>query len=180
MSSILFLNFKFTSPKIHFGEYMTSKNSLMEFIKSQIEIERSIVRSLEEALKDVQNPAVKGVLKGISLDSVKHAEIYASALVLLTSVPQALSEEQLERHKTLIDKHIRIEAELINKVSNILPSIDNEKIKVLLTAILADERRHHDLLKKVLEILIRGETITEEEWWEFLWRNVPFHGAPGG
>ncbi|MEM0049202.1 MAG: hypothetical protein QW424_04785 [Candidatus Bathyarchaeia archaeon] len=51
---------------------------------------------------------------------------------------------------------------------------------MLLTAILADERRHHELLKRVLEIIIRGETITEDEWWEFIWRNVPFHGAPGG
>jgi len=45
---------------------------------------------------------------------------------------------------------------------------------------LADEKRHHELLKMVLEILVRGETITEADWWELLWKNVPFHGAPGG
>jgi len=28
--------------------------------------------------------------------------------------------------------------------------------------------------------VVRGETITEDDWWEFLWRDVPFHGAPGG
>jgi len=53
-------------------------------------------------------------------------------------------------------------------------------VKLLLTAILADEKRHHELLKQVLEILVRGETITEEDWWDILWKNVPFHGAPGG
>jgi len=50
----------------------------------------------------------------------------------------------------------------------------------LLNAILEDEKRHHELLKRVLEILVKGETITEEEWWDVLWRNVPFHGSPGG
>jgi hypothetical protein len=38
---------------------------------------------------DVKNPPVKGVLKGISLDSVKHAELYAAAITLLTGVSQA-------------------------------------------------------------------------------------------
>jgi len=31
-----------------------------------------------------------------------------------------------------------------------------------------------------LRVLVRGETITEEDWWNLLWKNVPFHGAPGG
>lgn len=156
------------------------KNDLVEFIKKQIDVEKEIISSLEEALKDMQNPAVRGVLRGISLDSVKHAEIYSSALTLLTYAPQALSQEQLEKHKAHIEKHIRIEAELINRISSMLPKIDDEKVKLLLTAILSDEMRHHELLKKILEILVRGETITEDEWWDILWRNVPFHGAPGG
>lgn len=156
------------------------KDPLVDFIKRQIEVENEIVKSLNEALGDIRNPTVRGVLKGISLDSVKHADMYASALALLTTVPQALTEEHLERHRMIVEKHIRIEAELIEKISRILPTVEDEKVKLLLTAILADERRHHELLKKVLDIIIRGETITEDEWWDVLWRNVPFHGAPGG
>jgi rubrerythrin len=159
---------------------MVTKNGLLEFIKRQIKIENEIVDSLNEALKDIGNPSVKGVLRGISLDSLKHAEMYHSALTLLTSVPQALSQEQLDQHRSLVEKHIRIEAELIKKISDVLPTIENEKVKLLLTAILADEKRHHELLKEVLEILVRGETITEDDWWDVLWKNVPFHGAPGG
>ena len=52
------------------------KNNLIEFLKNQIVIENEIVASLEKALVDMKNPAVKGVLKGVSLDSVKHAELY--------------------------------------------------------------------------------------------------------
>ncbi|MDW8023618.1 MAG: ferritin-like domain-containing protein [Nitrososphaerota archaeon] len=159
---------------------MDAKSELLEFIKRQIEIEKEIVNSIDKALKDMQNPAVKGVLRGISLDSLKHADMYASALTLLTAVQPALSQEQLDKHKSLIEKHIRIEAELIKKISDVLPTIENEKVKLLLSAILHDERRHHELLKQVLEILIRGETITENDWWDILWKNVPFHGAPGG
>jgi hypothetical protein len=159
---------------------LNSKDELINFMKAQIKVENEIVDSLNNALVDMKNPPVRGVLKGISLDSVKHAEMYAAATELLTSVSQALSQEHLDKQKALIEKHIRLEAELIQKISKVLPSVENAKVKLLLNAILADEKRHHELLKMVLEILVRGETITEADWWDLLWKNVPFHGAPGG
>jgi len=159
---------------------LKSKDELINFMKAQIKVENEIVDSLNSALVDVKNPPVRGVLKGISLDSVKHAEMYAAATELLTSVSQALSQEYLDKQKALVEKHILLEAELIEKISKVLPSVENEKVKLLLNAILADEKRHHALLKMVLEILVRGETITEADWWDLLWKNVPFHGAPGG
>jgi len=159
---------------------LKTKNELVSFMKAQIKVENEIVDSLNNALVEVKNPPVRGVLKGISLDSVKHAEMYAAATELLTSVAQALTQEQLDKQKALVEKHIRMEAELIKKISKVLPTVENEKVKLLLNAILADEKRHHELLKMVLEILVHGETITEADWWDLLWKNVPFHGAPGG
>jgi rubrerythrin len=138
------------------------------------------VSSLNKSLTDIGNPTIKGVLKGISLDSVKHAAMYDSAVKLLTSVPQALTQENLDQQKKLVEKHIELEAELIEKISNALPTVENKKVKLLLNAILADEKRHHELLKEILEILVKGETITEADWWDVLWKNVPFHGSPGG
>jgi len=149
-------------------------------MKRQIGIENEIVDSLNSALVNIKNPSVKGVLKGISLDSVKHAELYASAIKLLTSTSQALRQEHLDEQRRLVEKHIELEAELIEKLSRIVPSVEDDKVKLLLEAILGDERRHHELLKTVLEIIVRGETITEQDWWDILWKGVPFHGAPGG
>jgi rubrerythrin len=157
-----------------------SKDELTDFLKDQIKIENQIVESLNTSLDEIKNPAVRGVLKGISLDSVKHAEMYASAVGLLTRVQPALAQENLDEQSELVEKHIQLEAELIEKINKRLPSIEDKKVKLLLNAILSDERRHHELLKEVLSILVRGETITEEDWWDVLWKNVPFHGAPGG
>jgi len=159
---------------------LKTKDELTKFLREQIKVENDIVDSLNSALIEVRNPPVKGVLKGISLDSVKHAEMYAAATDLLTGVAQALTQEHLDKQKALVEKHIRMEAELIKKISKVLPTFENAKVKLLLNAILEDEKRHHELLKLVLEILVRGETITEEDWWDLLWKNVPFHGAPGG
>ena len=155
-------------------------NALLDFLKNQVVVEKEIVDSLEKALVGMKNPAVKGVLKGVSLDSVKHAELYTSAITLLTNASTALTQEDLDKQKALIEKHIEIEAKLIKKLQTMIPSIQNEKVVFLLKAILEDEVRHHAMLKMVLEIIVHGETITEDDWWKLLWEGVPFHGSPGG
>lgn len=156
------------------------KSNLVRFIEEQIKAEKEIVDSLNRGIADISNPAVRETLRGISFDSMKHGEMYLAALELLTKTPQAITQEQLDRQRELIEKHIQIEVSLIKRISEILPSVEDEKVKLLLNAILEDERRHHELLKKVLEVLVKRETITEEDWWDMIWRSVPFHGAPGG
>ena len=159
---------------------MEKKNiDLLDFLKNQIMVENQIVESLEKAIVDLKNPAVKGVLKGVSLDSVKHAELYSAAITLLTEASTALNQGNLDEQRVLVKKHIEIEAELIKKLQAMIPAIENEKVVFLLKAILNDECRHHAMLKMVLEIIVHGETITEADWWKMLWENVPFHGAPG-
>lgn len=159
---------------------MVSNDELIGFLKEQIKTENKIVDSLNKSLINIGNPTVKGVLKGISLDSVKHAEMYASAVTLMTNVSQALTQENLDEQRKLVEKHIQMEADLIEKIGNVLPTVENAKVRLLLNAILVDEKRHHALLKEILEILVQGEAITEADWWDVLWKNVPFHGSPGG
>ena len=149
-------------------------------MRRQIIIEKEIVDSLNKGIVDIKNPPVKGVLKGISLDSVKHAELYSAAVTLLTKVSTALKQENLDAQRALVEKHIQMEAELIKKLEKVMPTIENSKVQFLLNSILTDERRHHAMLKMVLEIIVHGETITEADWWKLLWENAPFHGAPGG
>jgi bacterioferritin (cytochrome b1) len=156
------------------------KVDLLDFLKNQVRVENEIVSSIEKALVDMKNPAVKGVLKGVSLDSVKHAELYSSAITLLTSASTALNQGTLDEQRDLVKKHIEIEAKLIKILKEKIPEIENEKAVFLLKAILEDEIRHHAMLKMVLEIIVHGETITEADWWKMLWENAPFHGAPGG
>jgi len=162
------------------GKSVSKNDDLLEFMRKQIVIENEIVSSLNKGVANIKNPPVKGILKGISLDSVKHAELYSAAITLLTDVSQALSQENLDAQRELVEKHIQMEAELIKKIELRLPTVENKKVKFLLNSILMDEKRHHAMLKTVLEIIVRAETITEDQWWDLLWEGSPFHGAPGG
>jgi rubrerythrin len=157
-----------------------SKEDMSRFFEKQALVENEIVSSINQALVKIKNPAVKGVLKGISLDSVKHAEMYKAAIELLSSVPPALTQAEFDELLEFVKKHIAEEEKAILSMEEVMNQVKDEKVKLLLEAIFSDEQRHHELLNEIMKILVKRETITEEDWWDVLWKNVPFHGAPGG
>jgi len=84
-----------------------SSEKIVTFLNQLIEIENQIVKSLDESLVEIENPAVKEVLKGISLDSVKHAGMYSAAIELMRKTLEALSQRDLDKQRSLIEKHIK-------------------------------------------------------------------------
>jgi rubrerythrin len=143
------------------------------FLESMIEAEKAIVKSVEESLEELGNYAVEAALKGISLDSMKHAMLYGSALAILTESRTPLDETQLERQRDLVERHITMEERVIARLEEMIPPVENEKVSFILETIIADERRHHKVLLNVQELLVRGETVTEEDWWDAVWGDVP-------
>lgn len=159
---------------------MLSKEEITKFFEKQVFMENEIATSINKALLKIRNPAVKGVLKGISLDSVKHGEMYKAAIELLSTVPPALSQQEFDELLKFVKRHVTEEEKAIMSMEEVINQVEDEKVKLLLEAIFSDEQRHHKLLNDVMEILVKRETITEEDWWDILWKNVPFHGTPGG
>lgn len=159
---------------------MLSKEETIKFFEKQVFLENKIVKSINKALLKIRNPVVRGVLKGISLDSVKHGEMYKAAIELLSTVPPALTQKELDELYKIVKKHIAEEEKTILSMEEVISHVEDEKVKLLIEAIFSDEQRHHKLLNTVMEMLIQRETITEEDWWDILWKNAPFHGAPGG
>ena len=148
-------------------------DKLLKFLENQITLENRIVKSIKASADSIENEAVSTALQGISLDSTKHAMMYKSAISLMTSSSVALNDEQLGLQKKVVNDHIKMEEGVIKELEKILPSVTNEKVELLLKAILHDEVRHHKLLKTLYEILIRGEAVTEGDWWDAVWGDVP-------
>lgn len=167
------MTFKFITPYPPdiFEDSMSDK--LLKFLESQIKLENKIVESITASADMIDNEAVSMALRSVSLDSMKHAEMYRSAISLMTATSVALNDEQLDLQKKVVGDHIAMEEAVIKELNMMLPSVDNEKVGLLLRAILADEERHHKLLKTLYEILIRGEAVTDGDWWDAVWGDVP-------
>ncbi|MDH5783950.1 MAG: ferritin-like domain-containing protein [Candidatus Bathyarchaeota archaeon] len=162
------------------GKFMSfTEKELVAFFHEQEKLEEEIVKSVSKALETIKNPVVEAVLKGMSYDSSKHAEIYRSAAQIIAVAP-ALTEEEFKHLEEVVRWHIENEEKLIGRLREAINKTANDRVKFLLESILADEKRHHDLLNLIMNIIVKGETITDQDWWDIIWKNVPFHGAPGG
>ena len=148
-------------------------DELEKFLNGMVQAEQEIVKSVEASVKDMQNFAVRSVLKGISYDSLKHAEMYRSASELLSEPRPILDESQFDTQKDLVARHIAMEERVIARLEKMIPEIEDKKVLFLLHVIIEDERRHHSVLKKVEKLLVKGETVTEDDWWDVAFGDVP-------
>ncbi|RLI03839.1 hypothetical protein DRO31_00695, partial [Candidatus Bathyarchaeota archaeon] len=89
---------------------------MIKFLENQIKLENKIVESVENAVDKLENEAVVIALKGVSLDSAKHAMMYQSAINLLTVTSLALNEEQLDLQKKVVENHIKMEEAVIKEL----------------------------------------------------------------
>jgi rubrerythrin len=143
-------------------------------------MEQTHASNLSNSATDVKNVIVQGILKGIAFDSHKHAEFYQAILSLLQQSGTALNEDDFNQIAVVIQKHIEIEERMIGEAKTMLDSLLDKRIQHLLTEIYNDEVKHHALMTRILEAVIRREAIFEEDWWDAIWQDVPFHGSPGG
>jgi hypothetical protein len=67
---------------------------------------------------------------------------------------------------------------MLKGVKEMISKVENEGAKNLLIEIYSDEVSHHPFMKKLLELVLKGDTITEEDVFNMVFRDLPTGGAP--
>ncbi|QOJ79142.1 ferritin-like domain-containing protein [Infirmifilum lucidum] len=153
---------------------------LVESIRKSIELENVNAQRLEESVKELKSELIKRVLGSIAFDSRKHAEMYRGIINILTGVSPAISEDDFSKLREVVETHIRLEEEMIGELKAYIEEARDPRVSNIFRYILEDEVKHHRMLLNILEIIVKREVIKESEIWDMLWKDVPFHGAPGG
>ncbi len=159
---------------------MPSRKEVEELARRMSELELKYAERLRESVRGVRNPIVKAVILAVSEDSVKHSMLYETIAEIAKGSGPLASEEDLDRIAREIENHIKVEEEMIRRASEIGSSTDQEGVRLIARSIFEDEERHHRLLKSILEVIVRRETLTEDEMWEMAWKYAMWHGTPGG
>jgi len=110
---------------------------------------------------------------------MKHAAIFKAIIGMLEFSPSINDEDNTVLNRD-IKIHIENEEKAIKMYEDLVSKVENKKLRFLLETIIADEHRHHELLKTVSKFIIAGETINEDEWWDYIYKYSLAHGAPGG
>ena len=148
----------------------------IKLFKSQIELEKQIVNTAEASAKNIDNAIVREMILGIAMDSRKH-ESLLNTLIGLHEKFALIDEEQTDQLKQNLEQHIRLEKKAIDTYQKLWGDLEDEKEKILIRYILNDEIRHHRLLKQLHKKLVEKLTLTDEDYWDWAWKDTEWGGG---
>jgi len=145
-----------------------------EFFKKQLKLEELIIEAGNNASQEVANVMVKELIVGITTDSYKHSSML-KALIGLHDKASLIDEKITKKLQKALEDHINLEKEAIITYKELLDKLEDEREKLVIEAILTDERRHHDLLIKIQRKVVEKYTFTQKDYWA--WADVEWGGG---
>jgi hypothetical protein len=150
--------------------------SVAERLNMLADLEEKYAIELDKEYRGYGNEVVRELIASISLDSQKHAGLYRTAQYLVEGKSLAITDvEYVELEKSL-KRHIEMEQQMLDAVTTLMKEIEDERVQKILIKIYEDELMHHPFLESFLELVIKRETITEQDIWDMLFRDLPTHG----
>jgi rubrerythrin len=138
----------------------------IDLFKKQMAFEKRTAQTLRAMGAKTKNNVPKLLFKGIELDTTKHAHMYAT-LIDMASGATISKVEHYEMRKQL-EQHVANEKIMLLQAQRIAKNLTDPRMKPLLRAILADERRHHKTLLTLLKTIAVEEKVSEDDWWDYL------------
>lgn len=145
-----------------------SKQKRVEFYNEQINLENTIVEKAQKAVEGMENVLIRELILGIALDSKKHAGMLSAIVSIYTKPTPSVAEEFGEDLKKTIAEHIELERQAIDTYQEKLETTENENEKIIIKAILNDEKKHHKLLQTIQKMIIDKLTLSENVLWEMV------------
>jgi rubrerythrin len=153
---------------------------LAPLFRRYAELELKYAEELERLSQSVKHPVLSALFTAVASDSRKHSRMYAALAELAESVTPAISEEDLRTISATVERHIATEASMIGTAKELLERVEDVRAKLVLEAILRDEVDHHKLLRTIRDAIAKAEVLGEQQLWNQVWLDSPWHGAPGG
>jgi len=155
------------------------QDDLLKLVEEWAREELEYASRLQELAGRIRHPVLRALFQGVAKDSEKHHHFLTAMAEYLRENRPLVTEEDLRVIGEAIEKHVREEKESIVALSDLREKVEDPALLLMIDAMLEDEKRHHKLLSRILEVVARGEAVSDQELWEALWRDTPYHGAPG-
>jgi len=110
-------------------------------------------------MKAISDQLVSSLLESIVHDSLKHAAFCKVLIDIETGViPPEIDVGDAIDMAQAIEEHVEVEAEMIKRLESMLTKTEDERTKGILNHMLSDERRHHNVLKRMANLFSQSET----------------------
>ena len=131
------------------------QETLLETMKRWQKIEDASVASTGRIIEQTQNPIIRLVAEIIQHDSQTHHRVQKFIASTLEGSPVSLSPDDMVEVWDSIEKHIKIEKQMVGQVEEALRTLEGKKMLVqeyLLEYLREDERKHDNLLESLEKI----------------------------
>ena len=152
--------------------------TLAKELRDMAYFEEQYALKLDKDYRGWGNPAVDALIEAVALDSKKHATLYRAAAHIVEGKSLAIIDIKYDDMEKGLKEHIEVEEKMLKKVKEYIKKVDNEGAKNILKGIYNDELAHHPFMKQLLELVLKGDTLTEEDVFNMLFRDLPTGGAP--
>lgn len=137
---------------------MKTDDSVIKLVQREKLSEESMVKAVEALEGRVHNEAAKLLLAELRFDSAKHAQICNEILKAIEKAePVNLWDARIEAYvdmqvvKKELERHIKLEKAMLKDVERIITVSKDEAIKLLLSHIVEDERKHHKNIQTIIK-----------------------------
>jgi rubrerythrin len=129
-----------------------SSKEFLKVIKEWQKLEDDTIRFSEEMLKKTRNKLIKLTMEMIKHDSQKHKAMQQMLIDSIEKEPFVLSPDELNALGNGLNKHLAAEARSLELADEALLNSEMFVTRYVLSYLIADEQKHHNLLGKLNEL----------------------------
>lgn len=127
-------------------------NNFLKIIKEWQKLENATIKFSLDMLRRTKNPLIRMTMEMIKNDSQKHKAMQQMLIDSLTKEALHLSPEELAVLSDGLNKHIAAEAKSLELADEALKNSELFVTRYILSLLIADETKHHNLLGKLNEL----------------------------
>ncbi len=159
---------------------MSAKSDYAKRLKQLATVELDNAIKLDKDFRGLGNEVLRQIINSAAIDSQKHAGLFTACAAILEGRSLAITDVEYEQLERSLQTHVRIEDEMIKNVEEMIAKIKDVRVRLMLNHIRDDEYRHHDLMAKLNDAVLKKEVQLDEDIWNQLFKDALNHGHPEG
>ena len=127
-----------------------SSKEFLDVLSNWQTLEDSTISSARELMDRTDNPIIRMAMEMAIHDSEKHKAMQQMIIDNVTKEAAHLSPDELAQLAGLLNKHMEMEARSIALANEALEKSELFMPRYILSYLIADEEKHHDMMNKLL------------------------------
>ena len=129
-----------------------NSKEFLKVMKQWQKLEDDTIRFSEEMMKKSRNKLIRLTMEMIKNDSQKHKAMQQMLIDSIEKEPFVLSPDELNALGNGLNKHLAAEAKSLELADEALLNAEMFVTRYVLSYLIADEQKHHNLLGKLNEL----------------------------